>query len=85
MKKLFAYFKAGSSSNINTGQIPKPIIVLQRNGIFEIVDGNHRIAALLHVGIPPNYKIPMWMPKQENKCTTSACTLSLAPPAQSDA
>jgi hypothetical protein len=43
-------------------EIPKPIIALLRNNEIEVVDGNHRIAALLHVGIPAGYRIPMWVP-----------------------
>ena len=46
-------------------EIPAPIIVLIRNGI-EIIDGSHRIAALLHVGIPHGYKIPIWWPTLKN-------------------
>lgn len=57
-------FGACADFIITNGIIPKPIIVLERNGAFEIVDGNHRVAALLHVGVPQNYKVPMWIPKQ---------------------
>ena len=43
-----------------TGTIPGAIVVLIRNGQLEIVDGNHRIAALCHIGFPPDYKVPAW-------------------------
>jgi hypothetical protein len=44
------------------GAIPKSIIGLMRVGSLEIVDGNHRLAALIHVGAPDGYKVPFWMP-----------------------
>jgi hypothetical protein len=48
------------------GEIPGSIVVIVRNGQVEIVDGNHRIAALLHVGIPHGYKVPLWYPTLKN-------------------
>lgn len=43
------------------GNIPKPIIALIKNGEVEIIDGYHRIAALLHVGIPIGHKVLAWI------------------------
>lgn len=44
-------------------KLPRPIVAITRNRIeFEIIDGHHRIAALLHVGIPVGYEIPIWIP-----------------------
>jgi hypothetical protein len=41
--------------------IPKPIAVMSRNQKIEVIDGNHRIAALLHVGLPKGYRLPIWI------------------------
>jgi len=41
--------------------IPKPIAVMSRGKKIEVIDGNHRIAALLHVGLPKGYRLPIWM------------------------
>lgn len=50
------------------GAIPGSIIVLDRGGFgLDVVDGNHRVAALLHVGIPSGYKIPVWIPIENKK------------------
>ena len=41
--------------------IPKPIAVMSRDKKIEVIDGNHRIAALLHVGLPKGYRLPIWI------------------------
>jgi hypothetical protein len=41
--------------------IPKPIAVMSRNNKIEVIDGIHRIAALLHVGLPKGYRLPIWI------------------------
>jgi hypothetical protein len=41
--------------------IPKPILVISRNNKIKVIDGNHRIAALLHVGMPKGYRLPIWI------------------------
>jgi hypothetical protein len=41
--------------------IPKPIAVISRNQKIEVIDGIHRIVALLHVGLPKGYRLPIWM------------------------
>lgn len=54
-------FRACAEFIMVNGNIPKPIIVLFRNGEAEIIDGNHRIAALFHVGPPNGYVVPAWI------------------------
>lgn len=44
------------------GNIPKPIIAIIRGAEVEIIDGYHRIAALLHVGPPGGHVVPAWVP-----------------------
>jgi hypothetical protein len=41
--------------------IPKPIVGIARKSQLEVLDGNHRIAALLSVGVPKDYKLPIWI------------------------
>jgi hypothetical protein len=41
--------------------IPKPILVISRNNKIKVIDGNHRIAALLHIGMPKGYRLPIWI------------------------
>lgn len=55
-------FRACADFIRNNGRIPCPIIVFDKGCGIEILDGNHRVAALLHVGIPNGYKIPAWIP-----------------------
>ena len=55
-------FRACAEFISTNGTIPKPIVAVVRSRKVEIVDGNHRIAALLHVGVTPGYKVPMWVP-----------------------
>ena len=50
------------------GCLPAPIIVMRRNGWLDLVDGSHRMAALFHVGCPPQYRVPAWIPEIEDKC-----------------
>ncbi len=54
-------FRACADFIRNNGRIPGPIIVLDKGNGIEIVDGNHRIAALLHIGIPRGYNVPVWI------------------------
>lgn len=42
--------------------IPKPIVAIYENNKIKVMDGYHRIAALLHVGVPNGYKVPVWLP-----------------------
>jgi hypothetical protein len=43
------------------GSIPKPIVGIFRPDGFDIVDGNHRVAALQHLKMLPTYRIPCWI------------------------
>lgn len=45
-------------------RLPKAVVAFFRSGRLEIVDGTHRMAALLYVGIPEGYKVPTWIPKE---------------------
>ncbi|MGH7182066.1 MAG: hypothetical protein ACREJN_08825 [Nitrospiraceae bacterium] len=42
--------------------IPKPIVAIYKNKKIEVMDGNHRIAALRHIGVPNGYWVPTWLP-----------------------
>lgn len=42
--------------------IPKPIVAIYKNNKIEVMDGNHRIAALRHIGVPNGYRLPIWLP-----------------------
>lgn len=44
------------------GTIPVPIIAIARNNMLEVMDGNHRLAALFHVGVSDPCWITAWMP-----------------------
>ena len=58
-------FRACADFIAANGRIPSPIVAIIRGEEFDIVDGNHRIAALAHVGPPKNYLIPAWVPSFE--------------------
>ena len=55
-------FRACAEFIRNHNQIPVPIIATIDNGEIKIIDGAHRIAALMHVGLPENYLVPTWVP-----------------------
>ncbi|MCG7895322.1 MAG: hypothetical protein JAZ12_12795 [Candidatus Thiodiazotropha taylori] len=44
-------------------RIPLPIVAIINKRQFKVIDGHHRVAALVHIGIPQNYKIPAWVPE----------------------
>jgi hypothetical protein len=56
-------FRACAEFIVESGRIPAPIIAVFSGDEFDIIDGNHRIAALAHIGVPKGYKIPAWVPK----------------------
>lgn len=41
--------------------IPQPIVGTFCNGIFKVLDGNHRLSALFHVKGFRSHKIPCWL------------------------
>jgi hypothetical protein len=41
--------------------VPQPLIAVNLAMDFEIVDGNHRIAALIHLGFGESFQIPVWL------------------------
>lgn len=43
------------------GKIPLPIVVLRTPSGLKVMDGSHRVAALIHLGMLPGYKIPAWV------------------------
>jgi hypothetical protein len=43
------------------GNIPKPVVAIIRDREIDIVDGYHRITALLHVGPPQIFIVPAWV------------------------
>jgi hypothetical protein len=55
-------FRACADFIRKNGRIPKPVVGIVRNGHLEIVDGTHRLAALVYVGIPIDYMLPVWLP-----------------------
>jgi hypothetical protein len=46
--------------------IPTPIVGTYCNGIFKILDGNHRLAALFHVKGFRSHKVPCWLFQKEH-------------------
>ena len=45
----------------DNGTIPSPIVVTRLGDGFKIADGNHRLAAIIHVGVTPDFEIPAWL------------------------
>lgn len=43
------------------GTIPKPVIVINRRSHLDLMDGNHRLAALLTAGVIPRHKFAAWV------------------------
>jgi len=46
-----------------TGRLPAPLVGVhdEHPHGLELVDGHHRLAALLHVGVPQGFRIPVWL------------------------
>jgi hypothetical protein len=43
------------------GCLPRAIIGIPHMGSLEIIDGHHRLAALIYVGVPAEFKISIWI------------------------
>jgi hypothetical protein len=43
------------------GRLPRPVIGFLNEGLIEIIDGHHRLAALRYIGVRPDFKVPIWM------------------------
>src|SRR5262249_39784519 len=43
------------------GNVPKPLVAVSLPFGFEVVDGNHRLAALIHLGFPSSFHIQAWL------------------------
>ena len=45
------------------GTVPWPIVVYELDDFIRIVDGFHRLAAIIHIGFSPEFKVPAWVAK----------------------
>jgi len=54
-------FRACASFIEINRRVPQPVIAVGLPMGFEIVDGNHRLAALVHLGFGGSYRIPAWL------------------------
>lgn len=43
------------------GSLPRPVIGFPKDGLLEIIDGHHRLAALRFVRVAPIFKIQIWL------------------------
>lgn len=59
-------FRACTEYVRTNGTIPAPIVAIVRNNMLEVMDGNHRLAALFHVGVTDPCWIHAWVPSPAN-------------------
>lgn len=59
-------FEACKEYVLTSGTIPAPIVGAFRNNMLEVMDGNHRLAALFHVGVTDPCWITAWVPSPAN-------------------
>jgi hypothetical protein len=60
-------FRACTSIVHQSGTIPKPLIGYWFGCQIELVDGNHRLAALIHAfGFNGNVRVPIWLAQRPN-------------------
>lgn len=45
------------------GTLPSPIVFYKFSNYIRILDGFHRLAAIFHIGVPYDFKIPAWFAK----------------------
>ena len=55
-----------------TGKFPAPIILVRTNGLFRLMDGNHRYSALLALGQSEIVPVDAWIGTLDNKDISSA-------------
>ncbi|HET6407439.1 MAG TPA: hypothetical protein VFG14_06125 [Chthoniobacteraceae bacterium] len=66
-------FRACAAFIREHGDLPAPIAVVDTGTAYDLLDGNHRLAALLHVGLPPGFQAPAWVGrKPENRTAGQA-------------
>jgi hypothetical protein len=54
------FWAAATFIRIN-GKLPSPVVGITTKEGFEIVDGNHRLAALVFLGLPITFSFPAWI------------------------
>lgn len=57
-------FRACASFIREHGDLPAPIAVIDTGAAYDLLDGNHRLAALFHVGLPPGFQAPAWVARK---------------------
>jgi hypothetical protein len=65
-------FRACAEFILEHHTLPQPVILRDLGDSFELLDGNHRITAMLSVGLNVAFHVPAWIAIPSNKDTEAA-------------